>query len=340
MTLKAALRDGAQDLIGAGAGLWPLSILTRRYFGQRIPIIFYHAVWRSGDPRLKLFGGVETGSFERDLARLARMFDFAPLDEVLSAPAARGKSKVAITFDDGFDLIAGGAIDVLRGFGVRATVFVNDDSWRYKRLLWQHAFGVISAMRGEATFLRAFNEIQRQQRLGARIEAFAQFIDATKAWPVGAFETAADEIWASCEMPPMAEFLSQHRPYLDHAGLAHWRRLGHDVGFHGKSHLWSKALGVAEIVEQYEAPARALKDLFGLDRIAFSYPFGDRLPPEQERALAATGVFSCLLGTDRLSRRGESPFAVDRVEADFGLVRHFFGRMLLRSLRRQDATPV
>ena len=61
-------------------------------------------------------------------------------------------------------------------------------------------------------------------------------------------------------MPPMSDFLSEHRPYLDHNALSVWRARGHEVGFHGKSHRWSRALSAEEIDSQIAAPARALKE--------------------------------------------------------------------------------
>ncbi|MEQ1930836.1 MAG: polysaccharide deacetylase family protein [Parvularculaceae bacterium] len=309
----------------------------RRFFQQRCPIVSYHAVWREGDPRLALFGGVSLDALAQDLRLLARMFDFASLAEMLAAGAdSAARPRVAVTFDDGFDLIAGGAADVLEKHGVRATVFVNSDAYRHERVLWQHAFGVVNALRGEAVFLRAFNAAQARRRLGPDIAAFGDYIGATKSWPQGHIDPVTDEVWTHCGMPPMRAFLSEHRPYLDLAALSAWRARGHEVGFHGKSHRWSRALSAEEVDRQIVAPARALKEDLGIDKIAFAYPFGDRLAPADERALAASGAFTCLLGMDRLARRGEPLHSIDRVEADLGLVRHVYGRPLIRALRRQD----
>ena len=341
MPLKTALRDRVYDAVAAAAGAFPFAAAADAFYRGRAPIVFYHAVWKRGDPRLALFGGVEEGAFVSDMTRLARRFEFAPLGDILClAPARSGRPKVAITFDDGFDLIAGGAADILDRLRIPATVFVNSDSWRYERVLWQHAFGVVRAIRGEAEFIAAFNRAQRRRGLGSDIGRFSEFIDATKSWPQSEIDPVTDEVWSAAGLPDMRAFLEERRPYFDREGLSEWRRRGHDVGFHGKSHQWSRALDERGIEAQYIAPARDLKAEFGLGAVAFAYPFGDRLPPRHEAMLRESGLYSCLLGTDRLARRGESPFAVDRIEADFGLARHFFGRPIVQALRGRDRAAV
>ena len=102
------------------------------------------------------------------------MFDFVSLPKCwLPERTAPARPKIAVTFDDGFDLIGGGGADVLETHGVRATVFVNSDAYRYERVLWQHALGVIKALKGEAVFLRAFNAAQGRRGLGPDIAGSA-----------------------------------------------------------------------------------------------------------------------------------------------------------------------
>jgi peptidoglycan/xylan/chitin deacetylase (PgdA/CDA1 family) len=336
MRLKAKARDAVYDAVGAAAGVWPGTLAARAFFSQRICIIFYHAVWKAGDPRLALFGGVTADALAAELDRLSETFSFASLAEVFDGGARAGRPRIAVTFDDGFDLIAGGAAELLKARGVKATVFVNTQSCEYRRVLWQHALGMVRALKGEADFLAAFNAAQRRRGLGPDIVAFGSFVPATRNWPRDAFDTITDEIWLDAQMPPMDGVLAEHRPYMDKARLAEWIGLGHQVGFHGKSHLWSSTFSEADYEAEIAAPAAALQRELGLSSPPFAYAFGDRLPGALERRLQASGIVSSALGTDRLSPRGTSPFAADRIEADFGLNRHFFGRAMVRGLRGQD----
>jgi len=341
MTLKEQIRDRIFDVTGRATGIWPFSSLATRFFKNRHTIVFYHAVWKKGDGRLRLFGGVDVETFTHDLRRLADMFRFVSLSDSL-ADSERNDDRpaITITFDDGFDLIDGGAAEAMEALGIPATAFINSDSYRYERLLWQHAFGAIEALRGDRAFLQAFNEVQRAYALGPSITTLGSFIDAAQRWPQSRINALADEVWRIAGMPDMETFLAEHRPYLDHASLKEWADRGHEIGFHGKSHSWSSLLEPRGIDEQIVAPARKLKTELGLASLPFAYPFGDRLPAEREQAVAEAEVFYCMLGTDRLSRVGESPFEVDRIEADFGVERHLFGRPLIRALRRQDLRPL
>jgi peptidoglycan/xylan/chitin deacetylase (PgdA/CDA1 family) len=338
MTLKSRVRDGLDVAAGSLFGRAPFLNATRAFFNKKRAIVFYHAVWKQDDPRLRLFGGVQLDQFESDIERLSKVFDFVSLSESLNDSKSHSKSRptIALTFDDGFDLIAGGAADVLDAKGISATLFVNTDAYHYERILWQHALEIIFRTRGEAVFLAAFNAVQRKHELGDSIAAFGDFIGASKVWPQEKINLLADEVWTAANMSDMTEMLRQHRPYMSRDCLMAWIGRGHKIGFHGKSHLWSSSFKDRDLESQLLVAGRQLKDDLGLEEVPFAYSFGDRLTQDLERVLADSGVFTCALGTDRVSRSGESPFETDRIELDFGLDRYLFGRPLIRALRGQD----
>jgi peptidoglycan/xylan/chitin deacetylase (PgdA/CDA1 family) len=338
MTFKTQLRDGVYDAVGWAFSRKLCAHAARTYFTDRRAIVFYHAVWQRNDPRLRLFGGVELQDFASAMQRLENVFRFVSLDETLQdkMPREAERPTLAITFDDGFDLISGGVLDVLAEHGIVATVFVNSDAYTYERLLWQHAFALINELQGPNRFVTAFNEIQSKHALGPPINTFSDFIDASQRWPTRDVLRLADEIWSVAGMPDQRALLAEYRPYLDRDGLAQWRREGHAIGFHGKSHLWSSSFDRRDVEEQLLTAGAACRNDLGLTELPFAYPFGDRLSGNLEQHLIATGVFSSALGTDRLTYRGESPFATDRIEADFGLPRQLFGCSLVRTLRGQD----
>lgn len=338
MTLKSRISDGLDIAVGTLFGREPFLSATRAFFNKKRTIVFYHAVWQRHDPRLSLFGGVELDTFASDVERLEKVFDFVSLTESLNDYTSNSNSRptIAMTFDDGFDIIAGGAADVLDAKGISATIFVNTDAYRYERILWQHGLEIIFRMRGEKVFLAAFNHVQKNHDFGESIAVFGEFIRASKAWPQEKVNLLADEVWAAANMPDMAEMLRQHRPYMNRQCLGEWIGRGHELGFHGKSHLWSSAFNDDDLESQLFVPGRQLKDDLGLQEVPLAYSFGDRLPRDLERVLVESGVFTCALGTDRVSHAGESPFETDRIELDFGLDCHLFGRPLVRALRGQD----
>lgn len=331
MTLKAAARNAIVDLIGRGAEGPAFGGLARRYFGTRSVILVYHAVWREGDPRLALFGGVTDVKFREDLARLARIFRFVSLDEAIAAPA-EGDLSVCVTFDDGFDLVAGGAAEALRERGARATAFVNTRAYRYEGYLWQHALGLVKGEIGEAAFLRAFNE-SAPAFGAAEAPRWEAFVAACRTLRPAELQTLADHVWSAAHLPAAQASLERHRPYMDAQRLREWTAMGHDVGFHSRTHAFASALAPEDLDAEYVTPGRALAAEIGKERLHLAYPFGDRASPANERALAQSCVFASLIGTDPLSPRGAPPETIGRLCVDgAGLTRELFGEPLFAAL--------
>lgn len=335
MTYKHKIRHWISDGIGAAVQLPPFSALAQRFFQKRSNIIFFHAIWRSDDERLRYFGGVHLDEFAKEMKRLSRMFEFVSLAEVLNGAECSTDQKptICITFDDGFDLIDGGAAEVLEEYGAAATVFVNNDAYEYERLLWPHSFHFINADKGEQAFVNAFNEVQKLQNLGPAINSYSQYISVAKNWPQSRANEIADQVWHAAGMANMDDVLARFKPYMDAEKLKDWCARGHHVGSHCKSHFFSSGLEAANLDEQFYRPADALNSLLGLSDLPLAYPFGDRLSPALENLVIDSNAFSCLLGTDRLSGRNEDPTKMDRIEVDLGLNRYFFGEPIIRALQ-------
>ena len=326
-----AIKDGAYRLAGR---LLQGTPVARRYFGDRPNIVFYHGVWERGTPRRDLFTGVFADRFRADLRTLGRSFDLVGIDAILGPPPGPGdRPRLHITFDDGFDLIGGGAAEALEEAGASGTVFVNTASVDGGHLMWQHLFSAVRHLRGDAAFLAALNALQERLGRPERADAAAGQLRVTRRWPAGRKDEYAAALWESCAMPPLGAFLDEHRPYMGWEALRRWIDRGHTVGFHTHTHPFCSQLDESEVDAELLAPVRALKERLGLDAVPFAYPFGDRLPAEPEGRVAATGAFACLLGTGRFSERGTDPTRLDRVEAEPDVLAEIFGRPLVRSLR-------
>ena len=229
-------------------------------------------------------------------------------------------------------------LNALEEVGVRATAFINSDAYMYRRLLWQHAFGVVKALKGEQLFIRCFNKLQEQEGRNQRITSFGEYIAIARLWPdQHTNNLRADKLWAMAEMPSMSAILKEYHPYMDKTGLDKWVSNGHLIGCHSKSHFFGSLLKAQDLEDEYFEPAAQLCNDFGVKQVPMAYPFGDRLPENLEKQIQEKDTFSCLLGTDRLSFTGEHSGQLDRIEVDYGLNRFFYGRPLIRALRKQDA---
>jgi peptidoglycan/xylan/chitin deacetylase (PgdA/CDA1 family) len=308
---------------------------TRKVFLKHASIVYYHGVWPKEADAQRMFGGVTLDQFESDLRLIREQFDVVSLaDMLIDRPGFLGeRPRLVVTFDDGFDLTRGGATDVLAHYGVPATVFVNSASASYHDLMWQHKLGVIRATRGDDTFVRELNAVLVKTGIPTIAQASHQGA-ATRLWPASRKDDYVEAVWRGCSMPPAQQILRDYRPYFDWDGLRHWIGRGHSVGFHTHSHPFCSGLQAAEVERELIEPVKQLRSELGIATVAFAYPFGDRLPPGLEADVMRRNVFSCLLGTGRLSARYEDAATLDRVDAEAGLDAELYGWPLVRRFKR------
>ena len=324
VSIKATVARG----LGRVAQVAPLRPLMRTLFRQRIAIVFYHGVWPSGSRHVHRFGGVELDAFQRDLTRLRDYFRFAPMEEVIEMdPAALDEPVLAVTFDDCHDMVRGGVLDVLAAAGIRATMFVVTKCIGNRHLMWMHIFSAVVEARGRDRFIAAYNRVVEKAGVGAPIRSMAAMPWSTKSWPMALKDQLAAEIYHACDMPPIDEYLDQHRPYMTWAELEAWQDRGHAVGLHSHSHPFCSVLDATGLEQELTAAARVLRNRLSLKTVPFAYPFGDRIRSRhREHEIAARADLSCMLGVDGLSAPGTEPVALERVDAEAGLDFHLFAK--------------
>ena len=320
-------RAAVKDALGRVATAPGAAARTRRLLRSRTNVVYYHYVGPPV-PWYAAFGAVSPQQLDADLRLLARWFSFAPLDAVASgaAPAAGGKPPVAITFDDGFDL-TGAAAEVLARHGVRATAFVITSCLDNRELMWRNKLSAVQAERPAEDQRRAYDAAAAEhglEPLGDR-----GLMAASSAWPMDRKDALADAVWQEAGMPAVAEYLDRHRPYFTWDGLRRWLDLGHDVGLHTATHPYCARIGEDAVEAEIVEPAALLRRELGLGSVAFSYPFGSRLPEEAERRLVADGVISHAYGVNGLVPHRTPPHRLERACGDKALRYHVFARTLM-----------
>lgn len=314
--------------IGAIAASPPLGRRTRLAFDERVNIVYYHFVGGCEPYYADFYAGTTLERLESDLTRLSRSFTFAPLDEVESGRGRRaGKPPLAVTFDDGFDLLSGGILDVLERHGVSATTFVITSCIGNEQLMWRNKLAATRALRGDERCRRGYDELAARYAI-APLTRGQTLLSASDRWPMSLKEELADELWKACEMPALDAFLADHRPYLDWDGLRTWIDRGHAVGLHTRTHPYCARLAPEAVAGEVVEPATLLRARLGLDWLAFSYPFGSRLDPRTERELFERGVFDCALGIEGFAPAGAEPYRLERASAERDLRFEVFGRAL------------
>jgi peptidoglycan/xylan/chitin deacetylase (PgdA/CDA1 family) len=322
------------DLLRRHAGILaispPLARRTLREIAGRTPVVYGHHVGAAAPHLAAVGGALSPEELDERLSILGRHFEFAGLDEVLADASGR---RVAVTFDDGFDLVGSGALEVLGAHGASATMFVLPAMLDNRGLMWRNKLSAILALRPEETYVRAYNALM--ERIGRpAVVGASELMAAAMAWDMARKDELADELWAACDMPPLREYLDEHRPYLTAAGVARWRAEGHAIGLHTNTHPDCSRLdgdGVrAEILE----PAERLCAELGCASVHLSYPFGRRCPPAHEPLIAESRPIDCAFGIRGLSPRGTDRLRLERASIEGDMRFSVFGKALLRLPRR------
>jgi peptidoglycan/xylan/chitin deacetylase (PgdA/CDA1 family) len=325
--VKARLRRHAATVALSS----PVAPWTRRTLRGRTKIVYAHHVGPPA-PHLASFGSAFTAEqLDEHLTVLERDFEFAPLADVLAANGAdtsAASGRLAVTFDDGFDLIRTGALDVLNAHGVKATTFVLPAMLDNRGLMWRNKLSAIRALRREETYVPAYNRLM--QIGGAPTIADAsELLSAAMQWDMARKDELADELWAACDMPALSDFLDEHRPYFTRDGLAAWSTDGHGVGLHTATHPDCSRLDADGVRAEILEPAERLRAELGVASLPFSYPFGRRCTPGHERILVDAGVLHCALGIRGFSRRGTDPLHLERASIEGDMRFSVYGKAFL-----------
>ena len=322
------------DLLRRHAGILsispPLARRTLREIAGRVPIVYAHHVGATAPHLAAVGGALSPEDLDERLAILGRHFEFAALDDVVADDSGR---RVAVTFDDGFDLVGSGALEVLGAHGVRATMFVLTGMRDNQGLMWRNKVSAVLALRPPETCVRAYNALAARAGVPA-VRSASELMGASWGWDVARKDELADELWAACDMPPLREYLDEHRPYLTAAGIARWRAQGHAIGVHTATHPDCSRLDAEGVRAEILEPARTLCDELGCESVHLSYPFGRRCPPALEHLLSESGLIRGAFGIRGLSRRGTGVLRLERASIEGDMRFSVYGKALLGLPRR------
>ena len=306
------LRRAIEIIVGFAAESRLLRPVVMRSAFRSINVIYYHHVGSPAPHYKAFYNGCTTSQFADSLRRLNRLFDFVPLSEVLASPSPtenRDRPILAVTFDDGFDLRASGAMEALDRYGVKATTFVITSCVGNQAMMWRHKLSAIQALAPTDVCLLEYNKLALS--LGLKpIRSTSNLLFATKEWDMNRKDEWAAELWHRCRLPKIETYLSETRPYFDLDGLHAWISGGHSVGFHSHTHPYCSRLGPSDLGRELIQPSMQLRQSLGLTELPFSYPFGDRLRPELERELFEKRVFNSFFGIRGFSRKKRAAGAI------------------------------
>ncbi len=251
----------AKNLIGTVGASQPLKPIMRHLLRTRANVAYYHFVGKT-DPFFKEFSGnCSLQRFEQDLLRLKSYFELVPLQTVLdinSCGATPDHPMLAVTFDDGFNLVRGGAMEVLDRHNVKATAFLITACIDNQNMMWRNKISAMMNSVPADTLLKAYNESIGVSE-GFCVTNVQQILEASMLWPMRQKETLVDTLWAASGMVPLSEYLADFQPYMTWEDLNEWRSHGHQIGLHTRTHPVCANLEADIIVDEIVRPAEFLK---------------------------------------------------------------------------------
>jgi peptidoglycan/xylan/chitin deacetylase (PgdA/CDA1 family) len=324
----------ARYLAGSISLSAPLRPVARRILRRHTNVVFYHIIGaRQPYYHSRSDREYTMDQFSRDLASLGKFFVFTTLQKICEHNQGGSPSNeplLAITFDDGLSLNYPELMQVFDHHGVKATQFLIMSCVDNLNLMWRHKISAIEAMVPDSVYVAQHNVLASRAGYPS-IKCGADFQRATRAWSMARKDELADELWRACDMPALAEFLDEYRPYLTWKEIDGWLGAGHSIGLHTLTHPFCSRLTDDEIETEITQPAAGLRSRFSLDFLPFAYPFGDRMHVAKERALLARGVFECAFGIRGFARAGTAQHLLERagIEEWGGIGWPVFGRSLI-----------
>jgi peptidoglycan/xylan/chitin deacetylase (PgdA/CDA1 family) len=313
-----------------------LRTYMRNTVRKRYGILFYHYAGN----KVPYFGfsrpTLSLRDLETDIKCLKQYFEFVSLANILESPNPEHQNKrpkISMTFDDGFDIVSSGALDLLDKYGIPVTFFLITGCIGNKSMMWRHKMSAIISERGEGFFVKNYRTLStgNRRQLGS-LRTQELLDDSLQNLGINEKEEFVDELWEISDMPPIDDYLALHKPYLDETQITDLITNGHTIGLHSQTHPNFKNIKTREILDEVVQPAALLKRRFGLTQVPFSYPFGWRMRPEFEKLLFQEGILSCILGVSGISRKGCPIWRLERADCEKGIGFSVFGKTLLFSI--------
>ena len=285
------------------------SLLARlRHRGAPCIAVLFHRVTGTDFPP----GRIPMGEIAADdlLARLEWLrshADFLAADEWITErerPSRRGRPKVLVTFDDGYQDFAKLAVPACASLGIRPLLFVStgfvDD--RYARPWWDWPY------RGGTTPAGADRDLARWAR-----QAFED--------PEGASTRAAAEAASGGWDPPPADIPNE---FCDWDTLRALRNRA-DFGAHGIFHAPMSRLAPDRLAAELRIPSERLTQELGTRPLLLAYPYGDdrAVSPSVREAAREAGYRAAFRSDGPVDIRGTDAFDLPRVVFPPGSVWRF-----------------
>lgn len=276
--------------------------LLRRISAINPIVVYYHIVSNAEVAHIKnLYAFRTVQEFTRDLEVLLKFFHPSSLQDFLGTIDGRQtlvRSSFILTFDDGLKECYEIIDPILKSYSIPATFFVCSAFVDNKELAYDHKKSLLNGQ----LETKSWSGIQQ-----AEVHARLKNVGINEASPGRgllcvdyARRHVLDEIATILEYDFTA-YLKETQPYLTSEQIRDLVKFGHAVGGHSIDHPRYADLPIGDQLYQTLASVKFVKERFGIDYGAFSFPHSDaHVSRKFFRELFAAGEVDLCFGNQGL----------------------------------------
>jgi len=257
-------------------------------------ILFYHSI-NVVQNAYMFENGMSLDIFRKQLDYFMRRYTIISLTEAINR-YENGTSLsncLCITFDDGFAECYTHIFPELTKRKLPATFFLIAETLNNKNLMWRNKLLVLSNVL-ESSKIRELIQIMNEEFQMQQIKG--DLLEISYDWPMAKKDIMANFLWEQSGMESMQAYLDKNKPYLTDNQILEMIDGGMEIGNHTKSHPLCSRLSKEEIAEEIILSNKRLSEKYGVNILALSYPFGDRMGLEYETYVAENSTLKALLG--------------------------------------------
>jgi peptidoglycan/xylan/chitin deacetylase (PgdA/CDA1 family) len=281
--------------------------------------LFYHSISDKPQPLIQNIYKIKTKSmFERDLVFIKGNYQPVTYDEILKNTTGEKKIKsnsIHISFDDGLQECFSTARPFLKRYRIPCTFFITTDFIENQSMFFRHKVSLcITRMRESSKDFQ--NEVNTW--INNKFDKDITNQNDFKEWMFSLGSKEIEIIDCVCEKLgiDIDLYLRKNTPYMTCAQIQQLSAEGFTIGAHSMSHKLLSDLPEDEVEAEIVGSCRIIKEITGIDRIPFSFPFyGHKVDPILLENIyennQEVGLFF-----DSTSLQVRNPLILDRIWAD------------------------
>jgi len=262
-------------------------------------------------------------------------YKFVPLSEI---ETRSDKKQVAITTDDGFIENYTRIAPILDEYNIPATFFLINNCIDNKDLMWMNKLLAIGNRTGIAQTKKRVYEILRDKKILSSDKRDLKSIFSSI--PMNRKEEIVNELWATCELPALSDFLAEHKPYMNTHQINELLSAGFAIGGHTFSHPRCSELSLEELKHEVVDSIEQLKVKFDTPVNHFAYPFGLRPQKKEEEHIFHLSKATAFLGTKNSDLNLKNSLLWDRDKMEQNKMNSLFWFSVLPIVRKYMLRPM